>query len=167
LQPQLIVADEPVSALDVSIQSQVLNLFAELQEALGLTYLFISHDLAVVNHLADRVGVMYLGRLMEVAAKRQLYTAPQHPYTRALLAAVPRSHPLRPVRDRVLLSGERPNPANPPSGCVFRTRCPAVMPKCGEAVPLLRSCCRSPLCRSPCGTRPGGSRPRRSGCVDH
>jgi peptide/nickel transport system ATP-binding protein/oligopeptide transport system ATP-binding protein len=138
LRPKLIVADEPVSALDVSIQSQVLNIFEDLQDELKLTYLFISHDLAVVKHLSDRIGVMYLGRLMEIAGKRQLYAAPRHPYTRALLSAVPRSHPTRAVAERILLKGERPSPANPPSGCVFRTRCPAVMPKCAEEVPAMK-----------------------------
>jgi len=138
LEPKLVVADEPVSALDVSIQSQVLNIFEELKAELGLTYLFISHDLAVVKHISDRVAVMYLGRLMEVAGKRSLYAAPHHPYTRALLAAVPRSHPSLPAPERVLLAGEPPSPARPPSGCVFRTRCPAAMPRCAEAVPALR-----------------------------
>jgi peptide/nickel transport system ATP-binding protein len=138
LSPKLIVADEPVSALDVSIQSQVLNIFADLQEELGLTYLFISHDLAVVKHISDRIGVMYLGRLMEVAGKRQLYGSPCHPYTRALLSAVPRSHPKRAPPERVLLSGERPSPANPPSGCVFRTRCPVAMPQCADVAPPMR-----------------------------
>lgn len=137
LEPKLIVADEPVSALDVSIQSQVLNIFADLQDELGLAYLFISHDLAVVKHIADRVGVMYLGRMMEIAGKRQLYSAPRHPYTRALLSAVPRSHPTRGRRERVLLEGELPSAANPPSGCVFRTRCPAVMPRCALDTPAL------------------------------
>ncbi len=139
LQPKLIIADEPVSALDVSIQSQILNIFEDLQEEFGLTYLFISHDLAVVKHLSDRIGVMYLGRLMEVATKRQLYAAPQHPYTRALLSAVPRSHPRHGASQRVLLQGEQPSPANPPSGCVFRTRCPVVMPKCAQEVPVMKS----------------------------
>jgi len=139
LQPELVIADEPVSALDVSIQSQVLNIFADLQQELGLTYLFISHDLAVVKHLSDRVGVMYLGRMMEIADKRRLYAAPRHPYTRALLSAVPRSHPTRAAPERVLLVGERPSPAHPPSGCVFRTRCPVAMSRCAEAVPAMKS----------------------------
>jgi peptide/nickel transport system ATP-binding protein/oligopeptide transport system ATP-binding protein len=139
LEPRLIIADEPVSALDVSIQSQVLNIFADLQAELGLTYLFISHDLAVVRHISDRVGVMYLGRMMEVAGKRQLYSSPQHPYTRALLSAVPRSHPSKPVTGRILLQGERPSAANPPSGCVFRTRCPLAFEKCAVVVPPMRS----------------------------
>ena len=138
LSPKLIVADEPVSALDVSIQSQVLNIFEDLQDELGLTYLFISHDLAVVKHISDHVGVMYLGRLMEVARKRQLYAAPRHPYTRALLSAVPRSHPKRAAPERILLEGELPSAVEPPSGCVFRTRCPAVMPRCAVEVPAMR-----------------------------
>jgi peptide/nickel transport system ATP-binding protein len=122
----------------VSIQSQVLNIFEDLQDQLGLTYLFISHDLAVVKHISDRVAVMYLGRLMEVGDYRQIYAAPQHPYTQALLAAVPRSHPGKPVHERRLLKGERPSPSNPPSGCVFRTRCPVAVPRCAEAVPQMR-----------------------------
>jgi peptide/nickel transport system ATP-binding protein len=138
LEPKLIIGDEPVSALDVSIQSQVLNIFADLQEELGLTYLFIAHDLAVVKHISDRVGVMYLGRLMEVADSRTLYANPLHPYTRALLSAVPRSHPARPQPPRTLLPGEPPSAANPPSGCVFRTRCPAAMERCAGEVPRLR-----------------------------
>jgi peptide/nickel transport system ATP-binding protein/oligopeptide transport system ATP-binding protein len=139
LEPKLVIADEPVSALDVSIQSQVLNLFADLQSELGLTYLFISHDLAVVKHISDRVGVMYLGRMMEIADKRRLYATPLHPYTKALLSAVPRSHPAQPVTGRVLLQGERPSAANPPSGCVFRTRCPMAHEQCAIAVPALRT----------------------------
>jgi peptide/nickel transport system ATP-binding protein/oligopeptide transport system ATP-binding protein len=139
LQPKLIIADEPVSALDVSIQSQVLNIFADLQSELGLTYLFISHDLAVVRHISDRVGVMYLGRMMEIGGKRQLYASPLHPYTKALLSAVPRSHPSKPVMGRILLQGERPSAANPPSGCVFRTRCPMAHDKCAATVPRMRA----------------------------
>jgi peptide/nickel transport system ATP-binding protein/oligopeptide transport system ATP-binding protein len=138
LEPKLVIGDEPVSALDVSIQSQVLNIFEDLQAELGLTYLFIAHDLAVVKHISDRIGVMYLGRLMEVAGKSALYTDPLHPYTRALLSAVPRSHPARPRQARTLLTGDPPSATAPPSGCVFRTRCPHVMERCAVEVPPLR-----------------------------
>jgi len=129
LNPKLIVADEPVSALDVSIQSQVLNLLKDLQKEFGLTYLFISHDLSVVKHLCDRIGVMYLGRMVELAHKKQLYQEPLHPYTKSLLSAVPIPNP-KVKRERVILSGDVPSPANPPSGCAFHTRCPNVMDIC-------------------------------------
>lgn len=138
LEPKLVIGDEPVSALDVSIQSQILNIFEDLQSELGLTYLFIAHDLAVVKHISDRIGVMYLGRLMEVADKQALYAQPLHPYTQALLTAVPRSHPARQRQTRTLLKGEPPSPADPPSGCVFRTRCPHAMERCALEVPSLR-----------------------------
>jgi len=137
LEPELIVADEPVSALDVSIQAQIVNLLRGLQQRLGLTMLFIAHDLAVVEYVADVVIVLYLGRVMEMAPGRRLYSAPQHPYTRALLSAVPSLDPAkRAVRQ--ILKGDIPSPANPPSGCVFRTRCPVALPACAEAVPPLR-----------------------------
>lgn len=129
LNPKLIVADEPVSALDVSIQSQVLNLLKELQKEFGLTYLFISHDLSVVKHLCDRIGVMYLGRMVELAPKKELYNEPLHPYTKSLLSAVPIPNP-KLKRERVILSGDVPSPANPPSGCTFHTRCPEAMDIC-------------------------------------
>ena len=135
--PSLIVADEPVSALDVSIQAQIINLLAGLRDRMGLAMLFISHDLAVVEYLCDRVIVLYLGRVMEVARAADLYAAPRHPYTRALLSAVPDPDPDR-MGARQILSGEVPSPGNPPSGCVFRTRCPHALPVCGEAVPVLR-----------------------------
>jgi peptide/nickel transport system ATP-binding protein/oligopeptide transport system ATP-binding protein len=138
LEPKLVIGDEPVSALDVSIQSQILNIFEDLQAEFGLTYLFIAHDLAVVKHISDRVGVMYLGRLMEVADKRALYANPLHPYTRALLSAVPRSHPARARPPRTLLPGELPSAANPPSGCVFRTRCPEAMERCAGEIPRMQ-----------------------------
>jgi peptide/nickel transport system ATP-binding protein len=137
LRPELLVADEPVSALDVSIQAQVINLLRGLQQRLGLTMLFISHDLAVVEYLCDRVIVLYLGRIMEMAPGEMLYARPAHPYTRALLAAVPEPDPER-RGPRRLLQGEVPSVATPPSGCVFRTRCPHATEACAAAVPGLR-----------------------------
>lgn len=134
LHPKLIVADEPVSALDVSIQSQVLNLMQDLQKSLGLTYLFIAHDLSVVRHISDRIGVMYLGRLVEMTDSRTLYENPLHPYTRALLSAVPSPDPDA-ARERIILEGDVPSPANPPSGCTFHTRCPHVTEECRTARP--------------------------------
>jgi oligopeptide/dipeptide ABC transporter ATP-binding protein len=133
--PALIVADEPLSALDVSIQSQILNLMRALQQARGLAYLFISHDLAVVNHLADRVAVLYLGRLVEVAPREEIFATPSHPYTKALLEAVPRIG--RRHRRAVGIHGEMPSPLDPPPGCVFHTRCPKVQPICREQEPRL------------------------------
>ena len=137
LRPDLLVADEPVSALDVSIKAQVINLLRGLQQRLGLAMLFISHDLAVVEYLCDRVMVLYLGRIMEVAPSDALYGAPAHPYTRALLAAVPQPDPAR-RGHRHLLAGDIPSAAAPPSGCVFRTRCPNALPRCAVEVPPLR-----------------------------
>lgn len=137
LAPEFIVADEPVSALDVSIQAQVINLLRDLQQRHDLTMLFISHDLAVVEYICDRVIVLYLGRIMEIASSADLYARPQHPYTRALLSAIPSLKPDA-SRKRQILTGDVPSPANPPSGCVFRTRCPAALSACTETVPHLR-----------------------------
>jgi len=132
--PKFIIADEPVSALDVSIQSQVINLLGELQSDLGLTYLFIAHDISVVRHVSDRIGVMYLGKLVEEATSEELIEEPLHPYTQALLSAVPLPNPeIR--RERIVLKGEIPSPLNPPKGCIFHTRCPYAMDICREVIP--------------------------------
>ena len=137
LNPKLIVADEPVSALDVSIQAQVINLLHDLKDKLGLSYLFISHDLSVVEHISDRIAVMYLGRIVEIASKRDLFERPSHPYTEALLSAVPGSGKLT-EKNRILLKGDLPNPIDPPDGCHFHTRCPYVQSICRQEKPTLK-----------------------------
>jgi peptide/nickel transport system ATP-binding protein/oligopeptide transport system ATP-binding protein len=160
LEPKLLIADEPVSALDVSIQAQVLNLLRELQRELGLTLVFIAHDLSVVRHMCDRVAVMYLGKVVELASSDVLYRAPRHPYTGALLSAVPVPDPSGGKRERELLTGDVPSPANPPSACRFHTRCPKAQERCSQQEPLLEpkpggsiAACHYPLTDEEIATR--------------
>lgn len=149
LNPKLIVCDEPVSALDVSIQAQILNLLKELQRELGLTYLFIAHGLGAVKYISTRIAVMYLGKVVEIGTKERIFASPRHPYTQALLNAYPVPDPLKRGQERIVLQGDVPSPASPPSGCRFHTRCPFVQAKCKEEEPLLQGGEHGAACHYP------------------
>ena len=147
--PRLVIADEPVSALDVSIQAQVINLMQDLQEEFGLTYIFIAHDLAVVEHISDRIAVMYLGNMVEIAETEELFKNPKHPYTRALLSAIPQPDPNIKKEQRIMLEGDVPTPLNKPSGCGFRTRCPIAREECAKNIPVMHEISPGHLCACP------------------
>jgi oligopeptide transport system ATP-binding protein len=174
LNPKFVVCDEPIAALDVSIQAQVVNLLEDLQDRFGLTYLFISHDLSMVRHIADRVAVMYLGRIVEIASRDALYGDPKHPYTQALLSAVPEPDPVvEATRRRIILKGDVPSPARPPPGCAFSTRCPQVMPLCRELRPDLvdvgrghRVACHLHTAITATAGRTGSPEPRATGMTE-
>ena len=154
--PELIIADEPVSALDVSVQGQVINLMQDLQRELGLAYLFVAHDLSVVHHISDRIAVMYLGNLIELGTADTVHNQPAHPYSKALLSAVPQPDPRRDRTNRVHLEGEIPTPLNKPSGCPFRTRCPIAKPQCAEHVPQFQPATTSQMVACPYHDSPTG-----------
>jgi oligopeptide transport system ATP-binding protein len=147
IEPEFIVCDEPISALDVSIQAQIINLLIKLQQELGLTYLFIAHDLSMIKHISDRVGVMYFGKIMELADSMEMYKHPRHPYTEALFSAIPVADPVyERQRQRIILQGDVPNPVDPPSGCRFRGRCHYAIPVCAEEEPALTEIAPSHFC---------------------